>query len=58
MINVYWIDYKLMTYDLFFRLKMQVMRLEEDNKQYEGKLKRAVLNGEGGDGESYKQIQV
>lgn len=58
MINVYWIDYKLMTCDLFFRLKMQVMRLEEDNKQYEGKLKRAVLNGEGGDGESYKQIQV
>lgn len=47
-----------MTCDLFFRLKMQVMRLEEDNKQYEGKLKRAVLNGEGGDGESYKQIQV
>lgn len=47
-----------MTWDLFFRLKMQVMRLEEDNKQYEGKLKRAVLNGEGGDGESYKQIQV
>ena len=37
---------------------MQVMRLEEDNKQYEGKLKRAVINGEGGDGESYKQIQV
>lgn len=34
------------------------MRLEEDNKQYEGKLKRAVLNGEGGEGESYKQIQV
>ena len=34
------------------------MRLEEDNKQYEGKLKRAVINGEGGDGESYKQIQV
>lgn len=58
MINVYWIDYELMTCDLFFRLKMQVMRLEEDNKQYEGKLKRAVLNGEGGDGESYKQIQV
>lgn len=58
MINVYWIDYKLMTCDLSFRLKMQVMRLEEDNKQYEGKLKRAVLNGEGGDGESYKQIQV
>lgn len=47
-----------MTCDLFFRLKMQVMRLEDDNKQYEGKLKRAVLNGEGGDGESYKQIQV
>lgn len=34
------------------------MRLEEDNKQYEGKLKRAVLNGEGEEGESYKQIQV
>jgi hypothetical protein len=34
------------------------MRLEEDNKQYEGKLKRAVLNGEGGEGEAYKQIQV
>lgn len=42
---------------LIEKLKMQVMRLEEDNKQYEGKLKRAVLNGEGGDGESYKQIQ-
>ncbi|XP_061176521.1 centrosomal protein of 85 kDa-like [Saccostrea echinata] len=39
------------------KLKMQVMRLEEDNKQYEGKLKRAVLNGEGGEGEAYKQIQ-
>lgn len=42
---------------LIEKLKMQVMRLEEDNKQYEGKLKRAVLNGEGGEGESYKQIQ-
>ncbi|XP_056015973.1 centrosomal protein of 85 kDa-like isoform X3 [Ostrea edulis] len=39
------------------KLKVQVMRLEEDNKQYEGKLKRAVLNGEGGEGEAYKQIQ-